>query len=557
LTLPAATDTLVGKATTDTLTNKTLTGAAMNGTVGATTPSTGAFTTLSATGVTTVQAGTAAAPAITTTGDTNTGLFFPAADTIAFAEGGAESMRITSAGELILGGTSALLGQSGSLVIEGNNASPFLSLFRNDTSVSSGNGLGVIRFYGNDTTSNTATVLATITAEATAAHAAGDNPTALVFGTTAAGSATVTERARIDSSGNLGLGVTPSAWGTFKAIEIASAGSSVSSAGSTDIRLTGNAYYNGTNWKYAATNLASMYSQNSGIHEWYIAASGSAGANLSWTTAMTLNASGNLGVGATSIPAGFRLYASGGSMLLDNNTAFRQKDSAGNNTLMFTLSSGNNFELGSGNHTGGMAIVTGNSNITFTTNSAERARIDSSGNLLVGKTSSSVLSAGSELTPSYVSCAANTVLGYFHRTSSNGDVIQFYRNSSQVGAISVTTTATTYTTSSDYRLKNTIAPMTGALAKVALLKPVTYKWNVDGSNGQGFIAHELQEVVEGCVTGEKDELDADGNPKYQGIDTSFLVATLTAAIQELKALVDTQASTITTLTDRITALEQA
>jgi hypothetical protein len=60
---------------------------------------------------------------------------------------------------------------------------------------------------------------------------------------------------------------------------------------------------------------------------------------------------------------------------------------------------------------------------------------------------------------------------------------------------------------------------------------------VDGSDGQGFIAHELQEVVEGCVTGEKDAVDADGNPQYQGVDTSFLVATLTAAIQEQQALI--------------------
>jgi len=92
--------------------------------------------------------------------------------------------------------------------------------------------------------------------------------------------------------------------------------------------------------------------------------------------------------------------------------------------------------------------------------------------------------------------------------------------------------------------------MTGALAKVALLKPCTYKWNVDGSDGQGFIAHELQEVIEGCVTGEKDAVDAEGKPQYQGIDTSFLVATLTAAIQEQQAL-------ITQLTARITALESA
>jgi len=80
--------------------------------------------------------------------------------------------------------------------------------------------------------------------------------------------------------------------------------------------------------------------------------------------------------------------------------------------------------------------------------------------------------------------------------------------------------------------------MTGALAKVTLLKPCTYKWNIDGSDGHGFIAHELAEVVPQCVTGEKDAVDADGNPKYQGIDTSFLVATLTAAIQEQQAIIE-------------------
>jgi hypothetical protein len=92
--------------------------------------------------------------------------------------------------------------------------------------------------------------------------------------------------------------------------------------------------------------------------------------------------------------------------------------------------------------------------------------------------------------------------------------------------------------------------MTGALAKVALLKPCTYKWNSSGSNGQGFIAHELAEVVPECVTGEKDAVDAEGKIKPQGVDTSFLVATLTAAIQEQQAL-------ITQLTARITALEGA
>jgi hypothetical protein len=79
--------------------------------------------------------------------------------------------------------------------------------------------------------------------------------------------------------------------------------------------------------------------------------------------------------------------------------------------------------------------------------------------------------------------------------------------------------------------------MTGALAKVALLKPCTYKWNVDGTDGEGFIAHELAEVVPDCVSGAKDAIDENGNPVHQGIDTSFLVATLTAAIQEQQALI--------------------
>ena len=71
-----------------------------------------------------------------------------------------------------------------------------------------------------------------------------------------------------------------------------------------------------------------------------------------------------------------------------------------------------------------------------------------------------------------------------------------------------------------------------------MLKPCTYKWNADGSNGEGFIAHELAEVCPQAVTGEKDAVDADGKPKYQGIDVSFLVATLTAAIQEQQAIIE-------------------
>jgi len=118
----------------------------------------------------------------------------------------------------------------------------------------------------------------------------------------------------------------------------------------------------------------------------------------------------------------------------------------------------------------------------------------------------------------------------------------------QQGYIQINTSTVLYVSVSDYRLKENVVPMTGALAKVAQLKPVTYKWKTDGSSAQGFIAHELQAVVPECVSGEKDAVDDDGKPKYQGIDTSFLVATLTAAIQE-------QQSMIASFEARLAALE--
>jgi hypothetical protein len=101
MTAPVITGgSITGVALTgNTFTSPIISGGSINNTpIGATTASTGAFSTLSATGVTTVQAGTVSAPAITTTGDTNTGIFFPAADTIAFSEGGTEAMRINSSG---------------------------------------------------------------------------------------------------------------------------------------------------------------------------------------------------------------------------------------------------------------------------------------------------------------------------------------------------------------------------------------------------------------------------------------------------------------------------
>jgi len=193
-------------------------------------------------------------------------------------------------------------------------------------------------------------------------------------------------------------------------------------------------------------------------------------------------------------------------------------------------------------------------NTTSSATSAERGRFDSSGNLLVGFTSATATPAqgvgisGSSSAGVYIGHASGTPSGNYYQA--------FSYNGSAIGSITQNgTTNIAYNTSSDYRLKENIQPMQNALATISQLKPVTYKWKTDGTDGQGFIAHELQAVVPDCVTGDKDGLDDDGNPKYQGVDTSFLVATLTAAIQELKAINDTQAETINALTARIVALE--
>jgi hypothetical protein len=133
-------------------------------------------------------------------------------------------------------------------------------------------------------------------------------------------------------------------------------------------------------------------------------------------------------------------------------------------------------------------------------------------------------------------------------TSGTRYLVWFASSAAGVGSITHNGTSTSYNTSSDYRLKEDWVAVADASTRVNALKPVNFAWKVDGSRVDGFLAHELAEVVPEAVTGEKDAVDAEGNPVYQGIDQSKLVPLLTAALQEALAKIES-------LTARVSALE--
>ena len=145
--------------------------------------------------------------------------------------------------------------------------------------------------------------------------------------------------------------------------------------------------------------------------------------------------------------------------------------------------------------------------------------------------------------------ANNNIVGVFNRTNGSGVLVEFKYNSSVVGTISTNSTTTSYNTNSDYRLKENVVDLDGAIDRVKQLAPKRFNF-IDNTETtvDGFLAHEAQTVVPEAVTGTHNEVDDEGNPIYQGIDQSKLVPLLTAALQEA-------ISKIETLEARLTALE--
>jgi hypothetical protein len=180
-------------------------------------------------------------------------------------------------------------------------------------------------------------------------------------------------------------------------------------------------------------------------------------------------------------------------------------------------------------------------------------RISNNGDFLIGQQTTSSPGSGNttegigfEPRNGSIFLSRASAGAFYVNRNSDGTVCQFSRSGAGVGTISVTTTATAYNTSSDYRLKENVTPVTDSITRLQQLKPSRFNFIADPTKTvDGFIAHEVQTVVPECVTGEKDAVDAEGNPVYQGIDQSKLVPLLTAALQEAVAKIESLEARLT------------
>jgi len=338
---------------------------------------------------------------------------------------------------------------------------------------------------------------------------------------------------KIDSSGNLGLGVTPSAW-FFASKVFENEAGSLSSYGTGQQHLAQNAYLNSSSvWTYKNSASAVRYEQGSASHSWYTAPSGTAGDAISFTQAMILDASGNLAIGNTAGGNRLRIRST------DNTatTVIARYESA--NSLQ-AVQIGYGWVLGD---TGDTSFGTsGNFNTVFLTNNTERARIDTSGNFLVGTTSAEGRVTISETGSGVALWIKNTAgasqpsqVVWNSATTGDNKLIDFYTDTGTLrGGISYNRVAglVAYNITSDYRAKDIIGPVTDSGALIDSV-PV-YMGKMKGATQERpmFIAHEVPAYAH---TGVKDAVDADGKPVYQQMDASALIPVMWAEIQSLRA----------------------
>ena len=333
----------------------------------------------------------------------------------------------------------------------------------------------------------------------------------------------------VDTSQNVGIGVTPgstSASGTFQM----KAGGDMSFLGNGNI--SSNTYYNGTNYIYATTAASTRYRVAAGQHEWYNAPSGTAGTAITFTQAMTLDASGNLGIGTSSPTQSW----TGGSAKVQQLqgvssqvTVLRVNEASGTYGDLQLVSSGS-AEVGVYNFANGA--------LRFGTNGSERMRIDSSGRLLVNLTSNLFTNSKIQVTGSagptlgiQQTTSTEYVGGFWNYAGSSTYLIGFFSGSAGggVGSITYNGSSVLYNTTSDQRLKENIQDADSASSLVDALQVRKFDWKESSIHQRyGFIAQELVTVAPEAVHQPANE------EEMMAVDYSKLVPMLVKEIQSLR-----------------------
>jgi hypothetical protein len=286
----------------------------------------------------------------------------------------------------------------------------------------------------------------------------------------------------LNSAGNLGLGTPPSAWAaTRKVLQLPSGAFLQGRTDLIQLLLGSNNFNDGTGSKYFATGSASLYEMSGGGHYWYTAPSGTAGDAISFNQAMTLDASGNFALGSTNTSTGGRAYIVNDSatllpVVLQNTSTtsgagcgidIRVSNGATGGFLYVESAVGSsayNMNLRTGQSGGGIIFRTGSGG-------PERARIDSSGNLLVGKTASTLATAGAEIRSNgYITATVSGAAGLsVNRLASDGELVTFLQATTQEGSISVSGTTVSYNGGHLSRWAQTLTPKDDTLVKGTVL----------------------------------------------------------------------------------------
>jgi len=353
------------------------------------------------------------------------------------------------------------------------------------------------------------------------------------------------ERMRIDASGRVGIGIVPETWNTtFIPMQLGDSGYIYGRSSQTAMEIGNNAYFGGSGWTYTTTNTAQRYIQDStdNAHKWFNAASGTEDTSLSWSERMRIDASGNVGIGTSTVESTLHLQAAsaggrGATLTIDNNAG----STVGNESQITFLTDAGASVAGIANARI-KAISTnagdGRADITFTTwngsAEGERMRIDASGNLLVGKTADNNAVAGVALSGDGIVKVTRTDWSLLLNRigSTSGSLALFQYDGGTVGSISVTASATAYNTSSDQRLKDNIADADDAGSKIDAIQVRKFDWKADGSHQDyGMVAQELLEVAPESVSAPEDP------EEMMGVDYSKLVPMMLKEIQSLRARV--------------------